>query len=320
MSNATDAAGILSSLRYYDALRASSSNVSRPEGSNVDILANSQGQELAYCHLSGLLRFTKGDYVPVQATHEDAAAIALAIQHLNTGDGSIVPAIEGLNESCNVRFTVEFGDTQYNPGVGLSIVANQTRRELPEQKPCAFLGAYRSAVSITTSIATGILGYPQVSGGSTSTDLDDKSQFPLFGRTIPSDAGIAIPLIKYLRNVLQIRHLAIINANDAYGNAYVDGMRAAALEFAPDMTLSQIPLDDTENGITVAIQTLKATEFRFVYGIIYTDETHDALMREAYREGVAGDGLHNWIFGDSFVGTLDGRSFAADSPLHYAYK
>ena len=65
------------------------------------------------------------------------------------------------------------------------------------------------------SIVTGLFGYPQISGASTSVDLDDTVQFPLFGRTVPSDQGNAIPIIIYLRNVLEIKHLTVINVNDA---------------------------------------------------------------------------------------------------------
>lgn len=328
MSNAAGSAlegdvGVLTTLRYYDAIRTAATDVVRPENSHVDVFTDpNNGQPVALCHLSSILPFTSGNYKPFKVAFEDTHSITLAAQHLNTGDGSIVPELQGLNQKCKIRFTTEFADTEFEGGPALKRVVEQTDREpaSPERIPCAFIGAYRSAVSIPMSIVTGILGYPQISGASTSAALDDKSQYPLFGRTLPSDAGNAIPLIIYLREVMQIQHLAVINVNDSYGNSYVEGMRNARDIYAPDMIIHQIPLDEGEKAIETAIASVKATKYRFVFAIVFTAETHDALMTEAYRQGVAGDGKHNWVFGDSFLGTLDDRTFEEGSPLHFAYR
>jgi hypothetical protein len=314
--------GVLSSLRMLDKARAAATDVVRDEGSNVDVFFNPEGEEIALCHLSGMLAFTFGNKVPAKSTFDDAAGIALAAHHLNIGDGSIVPQVQGLDKRCNIRFTTEFADTEYSRGVILNQVMEQINRKpgSPERQPCAFIGAYRSAVSIPMSIVTGIFGYPQVSGASTSADLDDGDQYPLFARTVPSDTGNAIPIIIYMRNVLNIKHLAVINENDAYGNSYVEGLRLAAQDHAPDMLIHQIPLDDGQGSIVAAVASLKNTEFRFVFAIVFTVETHDALLTEAYKEGVAGTGKHNWLFGDSFLGVLEGRQFKEGSPLHKSYR
>lgn len=319
-----EAAGVLSSLRYYEEARANAQDVVRQEDNHVDVFTDpSTDEQVALCHLSSILPFTTGDYQPFRVAFEDLHSIVLAAHHLNTGDASIVPELDGLNKRCPIRFTTEFADTEFEGGPTLKKVVEQTSREPgspSERLPCAFIGAYRSAVSIPMSIVTGILGYPQLSGASTSAALDDKSQYPLFGRTLPSDAGNAIPLIIYLRQVMQIKHLSVINVNDSYGNAYVEGMRNARDIYAPDMIIHQIPLDEGTKAIETAIASVKATEYRFVFSIVFTKETHDALLTEAYHQGVAGDGQHNWIFGDSFLGTLDHRSFEKGSPLHLAYR
>ena len=203
--------GILTSLRHYDAIRlAASDSVVRREGSNVDVFTDPTNgdEEIALCHLSSILPFTTGDHAPFRVAFEDTYSIALAVHHLNTGDGSIVPELRGLNGRCPVRFAAEFADTEFAGGATLRHVVDQTGRgdddDDPTQRlPCAFIGAYRSAVSIPMSIVTGLLGYPQISGASTSAELDDKTQYPLFGRTLPSDAGNAIPLIIYLRQVMR---------------------------------------------------------------------------------------------------------------------
>ena len=306
--------GKLWSLRYYDSFYESNATIDRAENSNVDRFLSDDGEPFAICPFSFIEPFTTGDDVPHRATYEDAASVALAIQHLNTGDGSIVPHVAGLHEKCPIRFTMMTADTAYTPGVALKHVVEQAG------KACAFIGAYRSAVSMPMAIVTGLLGYPQVSPGSTSADLDDRSQYPLFGRTLPSDAGNAIPLVLFLRNVLQIEKLAVININDAYGNAYVEGMRQATAKYTPDLSIQQIPVDDNSESIQAAVRSLKQTGFRFVFCLVFTRETHDELLLEAYNQGVAGNGLHNWIFGDSFLGVLVDRTVEKDSPLYRAYR
>jgi len=322
--------GILTSLRKLGGalgggLINATTDHARPEGSNVDVVIDpASGEEIALCHLSAILPFTHGEgsYIPQPPAFEDVASIALAAHHLNTGDGSIVPEIQGLNERCKVRFTMESADSEYTPGVGLEHVVDQINREpnTSERIPCAFIGAYRSAVSIPMSIVSGLFGYPQISGASTSVDLDDKSQYPLFGRTVPSDEGTATPIIKFMHQLVHIKHLAVINVNDAYGNAFVQGLRRAAAENAPNLNIQQIPLEENDSSIKAAVATLKASEYRYVFALVFTNEIHDALLTEAFKEGVAGNGVHNWFFGDSFIGVLDDRSFPRGSPLHLAYR
>jgi len=315
----TTSSASLDTLRMYDQLRSQATSVTRAKGSNIDIFS-AGSREIPLCHFSTIFPFTEGTYLPRQNNFEDGIAAALAAQHLNAGDGSVVPAIEGLNERCPVRFTMEFSDTKFQGGVTLGHVHEQTSRELPDRLPSAFIGAYRSAVSTPMSIATGLLGYPQVSSASTSPDLDDVTQYPLFGRTVPSDAGGAHPLVKFLHEKLQVQHLAIINVNDAYGNAYVESMRSALELNAPDMVIHQIPVDLDESSIKAAVASLKDSGYRFVFCVVFGVDFHDALLEEAYNQEVAGTGLHTWIMGDSFGGVLKGRTFPKDSPLEKAYQ
>jgi len=179
------ASGVLTSLREWDAIIASNETTkTREEGSNLDLIETADGEKYGLCHLSALFPYTQGNYVPSVQGFEDQVAVMLAAHHLNTGDGSVVPEVQGLDAHCPIRFTVEFADTEYSEGTGLSRVVEQLYREDATQKPCAFIGPFRSAISIPTSIVTGLFGYPQISGGSTSADLDDTTQYPMYGRTV----------------------------------------------------------------------------------------------------------------------------------------
>eukprot|EP00980_Cylindrotheca_fusiformis_P023026 scaffold10066_cov100-Cylindrotheca_fusiformis.AAC.3 len=312
---------LLKSLPHYDNLRLNATgSITREKGSNLDVFQVPDTEEdVVLCHLNSLFPLSFSGMAPWLKIHVDAVAVALAAQHLNAGDGSIVPEVEGLNERCNVRFTVEFADTQLETEYALKQVVDSIGRSVGEadRLPCAFIGTLASKMAVPTSIVTGLFGYPQVSASSTSADLDDKSQHPLFGRTIPSDADYAVPFILYLRHNLQVTKLAVVHVNDPYGNANVLGLREAAREYAPDMDIRSIPINEEQAGTEkAAIEAVKTTGFRYIFCAMY--ET-DKLMTEAYNMDVAGNGKHNWFIGGS-TSKPSSYSFEKGSPLSLAYR
>lgn len=143
---------------------------------------------------------------------------------------------------------------------------------------------------MATSIVTGVKGYPQFSPISTSTQLDDKTNYSLFGRLIPSDDGTAIPAVLFYTKRLGVSHLAVIHNNDGYGNAYARSLLRAAGQFAPEMRIQFIDITfETEaEDIKKAVRFLKSTEYRYFFGIIEGSRTYDSLMEEAYNQGIAG--------------------------------
>ena len=239
---------VLTSLPELEGLRSANSDRISRRG-NVDVISlapatendgagadsnstSTEGEEIALCHLPFIFPFSAGDRAPWNAiaAYEGAFAIALAAQHLNTGDGSIVPEVGGLSDRCNIRFTTEMQDTELQESIAVDQTIDLTDRSTAdgERLPCAILGAARSAVSIPTSIISGLRGYPQFSPISTSAALDDTAQYPLFGRTIPSDDGTAVPFVLYMRNVLNVKYLGVLNVDDAYGRAFATGIQVAA--------------------------------------------------------------------------------------------
>lgn len=314
---------VLSSLPNIRAIHnasASTGGVSRPEGSNVDVFVNPEtGVETALCHLSVIAPYvSRGFNVdPLQ----DAAVMSLAAHHLNTGDGSIIPQVQGLNERCNVRFTLETADAGYSPKKSIELVVAQSQREPggPEPIPCAFIGPYGSRPSVSTGIITGIYGYPMITSSATTLTLEDKSSYPLTGRTIVSDFGKAVPIILYMRDILHLEHLVVINVNTENGNAFANSLRAVAEELAPQMKIRQIPYDQANGSIEAVIEGVKESKYRFIIALIYGSSTQDAFMSEAFKQGVAGNGKHNWMFADGFQ-DLAGRVVPTDSDLFKAYQ
>ena len=289
---------------------------------------------IAICHLDFLSDFTlRTDKASVQSKYEEAAAVALAAHQLNVGDGSLVPRVANLNNSCPIRFSVGFSDTEINGAVTLNHVAEvtseqrstldtrMTQQQRPEQRPrpCAFIGAAHSIVSLSSSLLTGLRGYPQVSPSSTSANLDDKQQYPLFARSIPSDHANAIPIVQYFGEVLGVRHLAIININDSYGSSFVQGMLLAARSHGMDMAFHHVAIEGDIVSIREAIHSIKEIQYNYIWCIVYAIEMHDQIIEEATKEGIAGTGIHNWFFSDSYIGLVPSRLYEAGSVWDKGY-
>ena len=213
---------------------------------------------------------------------------------------------------------MEFFDTSLVENVAVDEVIKATDRET--MAPCAFLGAMRSAVSIPTSIITGLRGYPQLSAFSTSADLDNKQQHPLFGRTIPSDSALAVPIVLHLKSI-GVRYLGLVYVNDSYGAAFARGIQEAALIHAPEMTIKSIDITATvgsEEYIRRTVKFLKDTGYQYFFGILNPLPNFKMIMTEAYHQGIAGTGDHTWLFADAQYDDIALRTFPKDSPIHYA--
>lgn len=106
--------------------------------------------------------------------------------------------------------------------------------------------------------------------------------------------------------------------SQSYGISYARGFREAANEYAPDLYILPITLDEEDkNSIPQAMRTLKKSRLQFVYAVIISTQTHDDLMTEAVQMGVAGTGVHNWMFAE--LAAVRGREFEPDTPLQQAY-
>eukprot|EP00956_Cyclotella_meneghiniana_P038765 scaffold159697_cov56-Cyclotella_meneghiniana.AAC.3 len=252
--------------------------------------------------------------------YDGVASVALAMEHLNTGNGSIIPEISGLNETCPLRFTTESFDTECSQLTAINHVTSLTDRSMTGQLyPTAILTT-SSRVSMPTSIISSLRGVPQVSPDATSSDLDNKDQYKLFGRTVPNDDGTSIPLLAKL-NLLGINHLAVLYIDDSYGNAFMEGLILAAQQNAPELRIKtvNIRMNPDKEILRDVVRRLADIQYTYFFGIIYYTTIED-IMTEAYDQGIAGTGKHNWIFSDSIGSFLEGRQFEAGSKLALAFQ
>jgi hypothetical protein len=265
-----------------------------------------------------LFSFDTGNPIGI---YEGMASVALAMEHLNTGNGTIIPELDGLNQRCPLKFVSDAFDIEAQKSVAVDIVIELTDRSRQgELIPCAILGAERSSISIPTSMIASLRGFPQISPIATSTELDDKSQYKLFGRTVPNDDGTAIPLLAKLVS-WGVRYFAVLHSDDSYGNAFARGIRSAALNEASIIRVETFPIQIEADNQTISatIKQLKDLQFTYFFGIIW-DTDADNIMTEAYNQGIAGTGKHSWIFSDSMGSHVIGKNYSVGSPLEKAYR
>jgi len=177
--------------------RAQATSITRAPGSNIDLLISPSGQDIPVCYITHLTALSINGR-PFSLSYEAVPIVSLAVHHLNTGNGVIVPEIAGLTDKCPMRFTAETSDDLFDVAESLKHVVEQDGRRIDglKPRPCAFIGSFSSGISVPTSVVTGVLGYPQISYTSTSSELDNRGSHPLFGRTVPSDMANAVPVVQ----------------------------------------------------------------------------------------------------------------------------
>ena len=272
------------------------------------------------CYLPYLIRFSvDGEPDNKSGSYEGMAAVSLALEHLNTGNGVITPEITNINERCPLQFYSDSFDTKSKPAEGLDQLVRLTDPDPQKLVPFAILGAGQSSISMSTASYSSLRDLVQISPVSTSTLLDDEDQYPLFGRTIPSDDGTATPLLALLTS-WNVNHIAIVHTYSAYGISFADAIVKHA---APALNISKFGVINTEADdrvISNAVRLLKETQCRYFFTVISETTLLDKVMTEAYKQGIAGTGLHTWLFSDGSDGSVAGRSFPLGSPLAKAYK
>lgn len=293
---AAQAATLLPKLRQMEQLRSSLlQNWTRVNNVDVHESLNST----SFCHIADLnfhsTRLATGERVAIPGLPPQAtAAVALAIEHLNAGDGSVVREVEGLNQRCNVRFTTEFLDTAFSPSHAVDQVINAIGRK--ERQPCAFLGAGLSTVSMATATVSGLKGLPQLSWLSISSKLSDAEQFPLFARLAPPVETLMGARLDFLYNTLGVRHMAVAYSDESGIVAESNAMLEIAREKYLDLVIEPVPYagEVTESTAKTVVENVRRTNLTYVY-LFAGPEEAEPFLQEAFRQGVAGTGRHAWI-------------------------
>jgi len=316
---------ILDTLPALDTLFGSIPNerITRPDSEQVndvieideiDVIPefiDGKDDELLHCRFFGVLPFKLPEDPDSRCSESigtrsfiHASAMALALNHLNAGDSSIVSSLGSIREQCrNLMFTIEYLDSRDNPGVAIEEafgVLERTQQKYGYRMPCSFVGAVRSAVTIPTALLTGHKGYLEVSGSSTAFELDDRVQYPHFARTIPPEQDNVIPIITYFADVLQLKYLALLYVNEPYGNSFAEALARETENRSNGPHIRRISIDSTGDTLQSALNDLKASQYSYILAAMPSTRFYDKLLEEAYRMGVAGNEEYQWYFSDSF--------------------
>lgn len=142
-----------------------------------------------------------------------------------------------------------------------------------------------------------------------------------------ADIHVRSFVISYVHSFLNthISHRCTSNShisnNDGYGNACARALQKAAGEYASDMSLRviDIPFDSTAEDFEQAVSFVKSTQYRYIFAIVEGAKDFNPLMIEAYNQGIAGTGKHNWFYSDSLSpNAVPGQTYEPNSPLHLA--
>jgi hypothetical protein len=108
--------------------------------------------------------------------------------------------------------------------------------------------------------------------------------------------------MNYFVDVLELKYLAVISMNEAYGNSFVESLQIAKDDTIGAPTIYRITIDSSGDGITQALKDLKKSEYRYILAAMPNMDNYDRLLTAAYDMGLAGNGTHQWYFSDSFGG------------------
>ena len=212
---------------YYDKLRkdlaesdGNSSSISKGANSSIyEVTLNPKmhnATTFRLAEIKNFLPFSNGIKVRPAAIY-DAFAAVLALYHFNNmhewghtvlGDQfSKDPVIA----SCNIKLTMKLLDSQLSATNTTLAISKVLQRRTSIQTPptTAVVGAYLSAMTLALATFTGVNHIPQVSASATSTDFDDKEQFPMFGRTVTNTVGEATVALRFFQSIGS-KHVAIL--------------------------------------------------------------------------------------------------------------
>jgi len=120
-----------------------------------------------------------------------------------------------------------------------------------------------------------------------------------------SFAGLALPLIRFYREVLNVKYIGVLYPNDDRGINIARSLTTAAQKYAPDMVLRLVDAPRrtaSKEDLYDAMQMLKDTEFRYFISSAYNFEH---TMEAANDFGIAVTGDHNWMVVGDLVATPD---------------
>ena len=225
-----------------------------------------------------------------------AAGGLLAVKHFNERDASIISEFGEL-PNCDIQFNPKFFDT----GSTGTTAVEQYQRKFDDSalEFDLIVGAARSACSEPIAMLAGGEEIPQVSYWSTSPTLEDRSSYPYFLRSIPSDSATAYAAATYFDS-LGYTYVGCVYLNDEYGQGYAESFMSHSAGFGVSVTAKSFSEGDSAS-IDIALQAIKDSGLVVIMAIFF-DNDLEYVMTKAKSLGITGPGFL-WIFADGFSST-----------------
>ena len=230
----------------------------------------------------------------------DAGVTVVALEHVNTRNGSIIPELANL--TCPVQFTYTLADSlqEFNEVIRQYLAY----KEIFGAPPDVIIGAPRSSSTIPLSFVSNVDKVPIIGNSATSLELDSGTSHPFFSRTVPSDSGVAKSIVVFLKS-RGYERASVIYIDDAYGKTYKDVLFAEGQKQDVLLTLYPVPEnneDAKENAMDVALKEIEVAALNAIVAVVFDVDLAQLILKASER-GLTGEGSV-WIFSDS-IGSLE---------------
>ncbi|KAJ3112585.1 hypothetical protein HDU96_004400 [Phlyctochytrium bullatum] len=152
------------------------------------------------------------------------------------------------------------------------------------------VGEFSSGRSAPVALAMGSFGVWQC-GTATNPDLSDKTQYPYFFRTIPSDKAQAQALVSYVQR-FGWKQVGLITVNTGYGF----GISYNFLKLATAVNITVLrneAYNPDDTNFRLQMQSLHQADARVIIAVAY-DADMVRMLREARKWGLVSN-AHVWI-------------------------
>jgi ABC-type branched-subunit amino acid transport system substrate-binding protein len=226
---------------------------------------------------------------------EIAAGALRGVVDFNARDGRYVNELSKLG-ACDKQLVPRVIDDGISPSLAVSGLLDALSSA---HRPDVVIGASASSCSVPTALISGVLNIPQISFWSTSSQLDDKAQYPRFMRTIAPDPFVAYAVCKYWRSV-GYRYAAVIYTNDNYGEAYKEAIvsHCLAMGFSAVRTVP-FGTSDSPAALRAHVAKLRETNLN-VFLLVATVSGVGTILEEAAQLGMLGKGK-SWMLSDGIT-------------------
>lgn len=246
----------------------------------------------------------------------------VALDDFNARNGSSVPAFANL-DGCDKRLVAnvfDSGSTAVESVAAVSAVFSDVLSDLsdslqttnapdvamlnntcaPSHDPVAgLIGPARSDSSLLVGRIASAMKLPQLSYYSTTTELNDPTVYPYFGRTMPTDEALTRAMCALWKSLGYSVAGILYPINEVYGESFNLQLRGSCSELGVGV-ISMPFVSGTEAGVSLAVNAI--ADLKMNVGVIAVSSTLDVqlLMPMFLKTGLLGTGTA-WGITDSIT-------------------